>query len=70
MKAASSGPAENGLKVIAVVKYTPDWAQKYPGSACGPIKSTAFADFAEFLTAPVNRYKEPSLQHQILGVGQ
>ena len=51
--------AQNGFKVIAVVKYTPGWAQKYPGSACGPIKSTAFAEFAEFLTAVVNRYKAP-----------
>ncbi len=48
---------QNGLNVIAVVKYTPDWAQKYPGSACGPVKSKAFAGFAEFLAAVVNRYK-------------
>jgi len=52
--------AQNGFKVIAVIKYTPGWAQKYPGSACGPIKSTAFAEFAEFLTAVVNRYKAPT----------
>jgi hypothetical protein len=51
--------SQKGLQIIAVVKYTPDWAQKYPGSACGPIKSTAFAAFAEFLTAAVNRYKDP-----------
>jgi hypothetical protein len=51
--------SQNGLQVIAVVKYTPDWAQKYPGSACGPIKSTEFAAFAEFLTEAVNRYKKP-----------
>ena len=51
--------SQNGLNVIAVVKYTPDWAQKIPGSACGPIKSTAFAEYAEFLTALVNRYKNP-----------
>ena len=50
---------QNGLHVIAAVKYTPDWAQKYPGSACGPIKNTAFAEFAEFLTEVVNRYKSP-----------
>jgi len=50
---------DNGLRVIAVVKYTPDWAQKYPGSACGPIKSSSFAAFADFLTAAVNRYKNP-----------
>jgi hypothetical protein len=51
--------AKNGLKVIAVVKYTPGWAQKYPGSPCGPIKSTAFPAFSKFLTEVVNRYKSP-----------
>lgn len=51
--------SDNGLRVIAVVKYAPDWAQKYPGSACGPIKSLAFTAFAEFLTEAVKRYKDP-----------
>ena len=61
--------SEKGLQVIAVVKYTPDWAQKYPGSACGPIKSTAIDAFAAFLTEAVNRYKIPpyNIKHWELG---
>jgi hypothetical protein len=61
--------SQSGLKVIAVVKYTPDWAQKYPGSGCGPIKSTAFAAFAEFLTQAVNRYKNPPYNIQYWELG-
>jgi hypothetical protein len=48
--------AENGMGVIAVVKFTPAWAQKLPGIYCGPIKEDALDDFAEFLTAVVERY--------------
>jgi hypothetical protein len=50
---------ENGLKVIAIVQYAPGWAQKYPGSACGPIASDHLDDFARFLAALVQRYKGP-----------
>jgi hypothetical protein len=50
---------QNGLKVIAVVKFIPPWAQQYAGSGCGPIRSEAFGKFASFLTALVNRYKHP-----------
>ena len=62
--------SENGLKVIAVVKYTPDWAQKYPGSACGPIKSAAFAAVRRVFDRSGQPLQKPSLQHQILGIGQ
>jgi hypothetical protein len=48
--------AENGMEVIGVVKFTPAWAQKVAGSYCGPIKEGALDDFAEFLTALVERY--------------
>jgi len=51
--------AENGLEVIAVVKSTPDWAQKVPGSYCGPIKEDALDEFAQFLEAVVARYSAP-----------
>lgn len=46
----------NGMEVVAVVHFTPEWAQKYPGSFCGPIKQEALDAFAEFLTTAVNRY--------------
>jgi hypothetical protein len=50
---------ENDLQVIASVRFAPLWAQKYKGSYCGPIRQNRFSDFAEFLTALVNRYKNP-----------
>ena len=49
----------NGMEVLAIVHYTPEWAQKYPGSFCGPIKEEALDAFAEFLTELVNRYSVP-----------
>jgi hypothetical protein len=53
---------ENGLQVIAIVHYTPTWAQKYPGSACGPIKEGSLDAFAQFLTALVKRYSAPPFE--------
>ncbi len=50
---------ENDLSVIAIVHYTPFWAQKYSGSYCGPIRQDRLDEFAQFLTALVNRYKDP-----------
>ena len=32
---------DSGLEVIGVVLYSPDWAQKSPGIACGPIADEA-----------------------------
>lgn len=49
----------NGMEVVAIVQFTPYWAQKYPGSYCGPIKENALDEFAQFLTALVSRYKQP-----------
>jgi len=46
----------NGLKIIAVVKLTPDWAQKYPGYSCGPVAEAHLDEFAEFMQAVVERY--------------
>jgi hypothetical protein len=44
------------MEVIAVVKFTPEWAQKYSGIYCGPIKQSALDEFAEFMAALVERY--------------
>jgi hypothetical protein len=48
-----------GYKWIQVVRGTPDWAQKYPGTACGPIKQSEFASYADFLKAAIERYSVP-----------
>ena len=39
----------NGLEPIVVVRGTPSWAQKYPTYTCGPIDSTKFDAFANFM---------------------
>ena len=51
--------ADNHMYAIATVKMTPLWAQKYPGEYCGPIAESYLDDFAEFLSAAVQRYSQP-----------
>jgi hypothetical protein len=48
--------ADNGLEVIGIIHFTPDWAQKVPGSYCGPIKDEHLDEFAQFLQELVARY--------------
>lgn len=47
------------MELIAVVRHTPEWAQKVAGYACGPIKPGALDEFSQFLTALVERYSAP-----------
>ena len=48
---------QNDLVSIVVVRGTPTWAQKVPGSSCGPIEQEDLGNFANFMKALVNRYK-------------
>ncbi len=48
--------AEAGFQIIAIVQFTPDWAQKVPGTTCGPIREESLAAFGQFLQALVSRY--------------
>ena len=48
-----------GIQVIATVKYTPDWAQKYEGVSCGPIAEDYLDEFAQFMVALVEIYGAP-----------
>jgi hypothetical protein len=48
-----------GFQVIAPILHAPNWAQKLPGVACGPIKQASLDEFAEFLEALVGRYSAP-----------
>jgi len=50
---------QNGLQVILVVRSTPEWAQEFEGSYCGPIKENRLAAFGEFLYQAVKRYSVP-----------
>lgn len=45
-----------GLKVILIVRGTPDWAQAYPGVTCGPVRNDKLANYAVFFTALAARY--------------
>lgn len=51
--------SKNQMQIIANIKYTPSWAQKYPGVSCGPIKDTRLKDFGNFVTALVTKYSAP-----------
>jgi hypothetical protein len=50
--------AEAGAETIAVIQFTPYWAQKYPGFSCGPVAEEAWGDFAEFVGEVVSRYSQ------------
>jgi hypothetical protein len=50
---------QNGLRVILVVRATPEWAQKYKGVSCGPIREDKLAAFGDFLYQAVKRYSQP-----------
>ncbi|GAC1642346.1 MAG: hypothetical protein NVS4B8_11470 [Herpetosiphon sp.] len=41
---------------LLIVRGTPPWAQKVPGSACGPIKPEALDAYAQFMAELVGRY--------------
>ena len=45
-----------GLEPIVIVSGTPSWARKYPDYGCGPIKSSEFGAFADFMKDLVARY--------------
>jgi hypothetical protein len=49
----------NGLKVVATVKFTPSWAQKYLGVSCGPMAANSIDEFAQFMHNLVARYSVP-----------
>jgi len=48
-----------GMETIAIVHFTPSWAQSIPGVSCGPIQPSALPAFAQFLRAAVERYSGP-----------
>lgn len=52
--------AAANLTVILNVQMTPEWAQKVPGHACGPIKTEKFEAFARFMEQLVQRYGSAS----------
>lgn len=57
--AALQQASELGFSIIAVIRSTPSWAQKYPGVYCGPVKQDNFDEFAGFVQELVTRYSAP-----------
>lgn len=51
--------AKTNLTVIAVVKNVPGWAQKTPGLICGPIVSSAWQAYYDFVYKLVSIYSAP-----------
>ncbi|HSO27762.1 MAG TPA: hypothetical protein VLS48_06800 [Anaerolineales bacterium] len=51
--------AQQGSEIVMIVRNTPDWAQKFPGSECGPIKESELASFGSFMHDVVRRYSRP-----------
>ncbi len=51
--------SEKGIKVIAIIRGTPGWAQKVPPYSCGPVSEAALPDFAEFVSEVVKKYSVP-----------
>lgn len=49
----------SGYQVIGTIRYAPEWAQKYPSIACGPVAEEDLDRYAEFLYQVVNRYSQP-----------
>jgi len=45
-----------GLQVVLVVSSTPQWAQKVPGTFCGPVVEEKLPSFARFMNDVVKRY--------------
>jgi hypothetical protein len=61
--------SENGIQLIAGILYTPEWAQKYPGIACGPIAEAEMERFAAFMFALVSRYSQPPFNIKVWEIG-
>lgn len=69
-QAELAAASAKGVNVIATIKYTPRWAQKYPnfldpntglpiGLPCGPVAADKFDEFAQFVAAAVALYSFP-----------
>jgi hypothetical protein len=61
--------SDRGVDVIATVKFTPSWAQKYPGVSCGPVHPNNLDEFAQFMAAAVARYSVPPYNIKFWEIG-
>ncbi len=68
-EAAIQNSSANGQRVIGLIQFAPTWAQKIPGTACGPIADTERERFARFMEAAVARYSQPPFNIQYWEIG-
>ena len=59
---AAASKTKGGLKLIVVFETVPGWAQKIKGWPDGPIDPDALDDFADFVSATVERYDGDGFQ--------
>jgi hypothetical protein len=60
---------ENGMQVIATVRFAPQWARQLPDYPCGPMAESAFQAYAQFLNALVKRYSQPPFNIKYWEIG-
>jgi hypothetical protein len=58
-EASLASASEMDIESIGIVLFTPPYAQKFPGSVCGPIAENQLERFGEFLYNLVTRYSQP-----------
>jgi hypothetical protein len=68
-EAALANAGESGIEILLVVQFAPEWAQRYPPSACGPIAEESLERFGQFMNALVSRYSQPpyNIHHWEIG---
>ena len=69
IEAALKQASEMGLKVVLIIRGTPAWAQKTPGSVCGPVKADQLQAYAKFVHDAVARYSAPPYNVKFWEVG-
>jgi hypothetical protein len=60
---------QSGMKPIGMILFTPAWAQKHAGMACGPVAEQALGAFAQFAGALVSRYSQPPYNVKVWELG-
>lgn len=63
--------AQRGMKLIQIVRGTPEWARKTAGGGptCGPIRQDKFYAFADFMRELVQRYSAPPFNVRYWEIG-
>ena len=60
---------ERGIDTIGIILFAPPYAQKNPGSVCGPIAEDQLERFSGFLNALVTRYSQPPFNVKYWEIG-